>query len=39
MNLAQFAIPGHPQAYYIPNFVNEDEEKYLIRKVSIRLGC
>ncbi|KAI0092343.1 hypothetical protein BDY19DRAFT_884238 [Irpex rosettiformis] len=34
MDLTQFAIPGLPQAYYIPNFVTEDEEKYLIRKIT-----
>lgn len=34
MNIAEFALPGIPQAYYIPNFITEDEEKYLIRKVS-----
>ncbi|KAI0750351.1 hypothetical protein BC629DRAFT_1230948 [Irpex lacteus] len=33
MNIAEFAVPGTTQAYYIPNFITEDEEKYLIRKI------
>ncbi|KAI0697800.1 hypothetical protein BC835DRAFT_1405596 [Cytidiella melzeri] len=34
MDLAKFSIRGVQQAYYIPNFITEDEEKYLIRKIT-----
>ena len=34
MDLKSFAIEGVNTAYYIPDFVSEDEEAYLIRKVS-----
>ena len=34
MNLQSFAVPGPERAYYIPGFVSEDEEAYLIRKAS-----
>jgi hypothetical protein len=32
--LSQFCVPGPPKAYYIPNFVDEEEEQLLLRKVS-----
>jgi alkylated DNA repair protein alkB homolog 6 len=34
MDLNQFRVPGSQEAFYIPNFITEDEEEYLIRKVS-----
>ena len=34
VGLDVFAIPGLKDAYYIPNFVTEHEEGYLIRKAS-----
>lgn len=32
MALNVHAIPGLSKAYYIPNFLSEEEEAYLIRK-------
>lgn len=33
--LQQYAIPGIPPAmYYIPNFITEEEEAYIMSKVS-----
>lgn len=34
MKLESFAVDGLNDAYYIPDFVSEDEEMYLIRKAS-----
>ena len=34
MDSADHRVAGSQDAYYIPNFVTEDEEAYLIRKVS-----
>ena len=34
MNLNEHHIPGTTDTYYIPDFVTEDEEAYLLRKVS-----
>lgn len=32
-SIENFLVPGTDEAYYIPNFVTEEEEEYLIRKV------
>lgn len=34
--LDRYLVPGTNEAYYIPNFVTEEEEEYLVRKVR---GC
>ena len=34
MDLAKYKIPGSQEAFYIPDFVTEEEEHYLVRKVS-----
>jgi hypothetical protein len=31
--LDKYRIPGTCEAFYIPDFLTEDEESYLIRKV------
>ena len=36
INLDQYLVPGTTTTYYIPDFVTEDEEEYLIRKVPIK---
>jgi hypothetical protein len=36
MNLAEHHVPGSKDTYYIPDFVTEDEETYLLRKVSLQ---
>jgi hypothetical protein len=35
-NLSQHRVPGPPEAYYIADFVTEEEEHYLLRKVCSR---
>ena len=35
-NLDPYLVPGTTTIYYIPEFITEDEEEYLIRKVGIR---
>jgi hypothetical protein len=32
-NLSDFRVPGPPEAYYIPDFLTDEEEQYLLRKV------
>ncbi|KIM41831.1 hypothetical protein M413DRAFT_71028 [Hebeloma cylindrosporum] len=32
--LSTHHLPGHDDVYYIPNFITEEEEKYLIRKIN-----
>ncbi|KZP05381.1 hypothetical protein FIBSPDRAFT_907000 [Athelia psychrophila] len=32
-DLEQFKVPGSSNAFYIPNFVSEEEQEYLIRKI------
>lgn len=34
MNLTGHHVPGTADTYYIPDFVTEEEEAYLLRKVS-----
>jgi alkylated DNA repair protein alkB homolog 6 len=34
MDLSSFAVSGLNEVYYIPDFVTEHEEQYLIRKAS-----
>lgn len=34
LTLEKYLVPGTSSTYYIPEFVTEDEEDYLIRKVS-----
>ncbi|KAJ7153465.1 hypothetical protein C8R43DRAFT_1002063 [Mycena crocata] len=34
IDLQSYRIPGHDACYYIPNFVSEDEEEYMIRKIE-----
>jgi hypothetical protein len=34
MNLTVHHVPGTTDTYYIPDFVTEEEEAYLLRKVS-----
>ena len=34
MDLTEHHVPGTTDTYYIPDFVTEDEEAYLLRKVS-----
>ncbi|KAJ7161074.1 hypothetical protein C8R46DRAFT_1001055 [Mycena filopes] len=34
IDLSDYRIPGHDSCYYIPNFLTEDEEEYLIRKIK-----
>lgn len=34
MDLTQYKVDGTDAVYYIPEFVTEDEEEYLIRKVK-----
>ncbi|KAI0742945.1 hypothetical protein C8Q80DRAFT_1273523 [Daedaleopsis nitida] len=36
MNLDDYLVPGTSSTYYIPEFVTEDEEEYLIRKKKLR---
>ena len=31
--LDQYLVPGTTSTFYIPNFITEEEEEYLIRKV------
>ncbi len=33
VNLDEYLVPGTSSTYYIPDFVTDDEEEYLIRKV------
>ena len=33
--LDDYLVPGTSSTYYIPEFVTEDEEEYLIRKVRL----
>ncbi|KAI0772343.1 hypothetical protein BD413DRAFT_612513 [Trametes elegans] len=33
INLADYLVPGTDNTYYIPDFVTEEEEEYLIRKI------
>ena len=35
-NLDSYLVPGTTTTYYIPEFITEDEEEYLVRKVGIR---
>ena len=35
VHLSSHRVPGSDCSFYIPNFVTEDEEKYLIQKVLI----
>lgn len=35
INLDHYLVPGTESTYYIPEFVTEDEEEYLLRKVSV----
>ena len=37
INLDEYLVTGTSTAYYIPDFVTEDEEEYLIRKVAITM--
>ncbi len=37
INLDEYLVPGTTTTYYIPDFIPEDEEEYLIRKVGITL--
>lgn len=34
MELQSYAVPGLTGVYYIPDFVSEDEEAYMIRKIT-----
>src|ERR1700722_16158202 len=34
-DLYQFRVPGPPEVYYIPDFLTEEEEEYLLRKVRL----
>jgi hypothetical protein len=34
MDIKQFTIPDSDEVVYIPNFVTEEEESYLLRKVG-----
>ncbi|KAJ7270626.1 hypothetical protein B0H12DRAFT_1093148 [Mycena haematopus] len=34
VDLSSYRIPGHETCYYIPNFLTEEEEQYLIRKIG-----
>ncbi|RPD63402.1 hypothetical protein L227DRAFT_591907 [Lentinus tigrinus ALCF2SS1-6] len=34
INLEDYLVPGTSSTYYIPEFVTEDEEEYLIRKIE-----
>ncbi|TFK90907.1 hypothetical protein K466DRAFT_483807 [Polyporus arcularius HHB13444] len=34
VNLDEYLVPGTSSTYYIPDFVTEDEEEYLIRKIE-----
>jgi hypothetical protein len=34
MNIIEHHVPGTTDTYYISDFVTEDEEAYLLRKVS-----
>ncbi|KAJ7735890.1 hypothetical protein B0H16DRAFT_1574665 [Mycena metata] len=34
IDLSSYRIPGHDGCYYLPNFLTEDEEEYLIRKIK-----
>lgn len=33
--LEQYRVPCAPEVYYIPDFVTEHEEEYLLRKVRL----
>ena len=37
VDLADHQIPGSRDAFYIPNFVTQDEEEYLMRKVCMNI--
>ena len=34
VKFAEHGVPGSKNTYYIPDFVTEDEEAFLLRKVS-----
>jgi len=34
MDLNQFAVIGSREVFYIPNFITEEEERYLLRKIA-----
>ncbi|KAJ7630113.1 hypothetical protein DFH06DRAFT_706714 [Mycena polygramma] len=34
IDLSSYRLPGHDACYYLPNFLTEDEEEYLIRKIK-----
>ncbi|KAJ6578769.1 hypothetical protein DFH09DRAFT_347382 [Mycena vulgaris] len=34
IDLSMYRIPGHDACYYLPDFLTEDEEQYLIRKIN-----
>ncbi|KAF8192823.1 hypothetical protein K438DRAFT_1829726 [Mycena galopus ATCC 62051] len=34
VDLSSYRIPGHDACYYLPNFLTEEEEEYLIRKIK-----
>ncbi|KAI0262716.1 hypothetical protein BC834DRAFT_890004 [Gloeopeniophorella convolvens] len=34
MDIPAYRVPGSSDTYYIPNFVTEDEENYLLRKIQ-----
>ncbi len=35
IDLDEYLVPGTSNTYYIPEFVTEDEEEFLIRKVHL----
>ena len=39
MDLSEYRVPGSDCAYYIPDFVSEEEEEYLVRKVCSTSAC
>lgn len=43
IDLDEYLVPGTSNTYYIPEFVTEEEEEFLIRKVHLgmrrRLRC
>ncbi|KAJ7827875.1 hypothetical protein B0H14DRAFT_1224843 [Mycena olivaceomarginata] len=34
VDLSSYRIPGHDACYYLPDFLTEEEEEYLIRKIK-----
>ncbi|KAJ7123764.1 hypothetical protein C8R44DRAFT_620939 [Mycena epipterygia] len=34
IDLSSYRIPGHDACYYLPNFLSEEEEEYVIRKIK-----